>query len=342
MLKVKRTLVLAGGLVAISALTGCSSREWATVSFSYAVEAEKGLPPGMNTIAIMPAKVSANTDPKWSDMSVVVLQSLINESRSLYGTNITVTERHDTQAVFDEADLAAAGISTKRGGTGGKLLGAEGYLLSNINVKVETHRGMQRTLSGLTLSGSRYDGYGDFRTTEVETVLRNMTVQTSFKLVDTANGEVWAFSRPRTFRSTDKTHASPIFGSSQTEAELTPQDQIIGALVERGAREFVSRLMPCRIDVEAEVESSGNQDCVMGVKNLRAENFDIALDFFRSAIAQNPEDHRAAFGAGVASEAMGNFDRAMRFYKQSLTGSNDQYYREALDRVKTYGHRVRK
>jgi len=342
MLRMKGTLVLASAWVAITALTGCASIERATISFSYAVEAEKGLPPGMDTIAIMPAKVSANTDPKWSDMSVTVLQSLINESRSRYGTNITVTERHDTRAVFDEADLAAAGISTRRGGSGGRLLGAEGYLLSNINVKVEKHRGRQRTISGVALSGWNHGGYGDIQTSEVETVLRNMTVQTSFKLVDAGNGKVWEFFSPRTYHATDKTEASPIFGSSRTEAELTPQDLIIGALVERGAREFVSMLMPCRIDVEAEVESSGNPNCISGVRNLRAENFEVALSAFQTAIAENPGDHQAAFGAGVACEAMGNFDQALRYYKQACGGANDPHYFDARDRVKTFGHRVRR
>jgi len=342
MLKAKGTIVVGLGLFTALAVVGCSSRERATVGFSYAVNAEKGLPPGMDTIAIMPAKVGPNTDPKWSDMSVTVLQSLISESRSQFGTNITVTERHDTQPVFDEADLAAAGISTKRGGSGGKLLGADGYLLSNINVKIEKHRGKQRTLSGLSVAGWRHGGAGDFRTSEVETVSRNMTVQTSFKLVDSANGKVWDFFSPRTYRATDKTQASPIFGSSQTEAELTPQDQIIGTLVERGAREFVSRLMPCRIDVETVVTSSGNKDCIAGVRNLRAENFDIALNLFRSALAEDPNDDRAAYGAGVASEAMGNFDGALRFYKRACAGANNSRYFAARDRVKVFGHRVRK
>ena len=104
-------------------LVGCASRERAVVSFAYAVEPAKGLPPGMETIAVMPAKVGETTDPKWSEISVTILQSLINESRGKFGAKITVTERRDTQAVFDEADLAAAGLSTKKGGGGGQLIG---------------------------------------------------------------------------------------------------------------------------------------------------------------------------------------------------------------------------
>ena len=58
-------------------------------------------------------------------------------------------------------------------------------------------------------------------------------------------------------KDVDKTEASPFFGSSQTEAELTPQDKIIGTLVEKAARQFISRLVPTKIDVEAEEASGG-------------------------------------------------------------------------------------
>ncbi len=167
-------------------------------------------------------------------------------------------------------------------------------------------------------------------------------LQTSFKLVDSGDGKVWEYFSPRTYRDTDRTTASPIFGSSRTEAELTPQDQIIRKLVERGAREFVSTLMPCRIDVEAEVVSSSNENCTQGVRWLRGESFRDALALFQAALAEDSGDHRAAFGAGVASEALGNHDRALSYYNQACAGQHNRVYAEARDRVKTYGHRVRK
>ena len=99
--------------------------------------------------------------------------------------------------------------------------------------------------------------------------------------------------------------------------------------------------MPCRIDVEADVVSSGNENCVDGVRNLRAENFDMALNAFQTAMAENPNDHQAAFGAGVACEAMGNYTKSLKFYKQACGGANNPFYIEARNRLKTYGHRVR-
>ena len=258
---------------------------------------------------------------------------------------VTVSDRRDTQVTFDEADLAAAGMSTATGGSGGQLLAAQGAILSNINVKVEKHVGKQRTLSGLDLAGwgSRWWGGGraDIDTEEVETVTRNMTVQTEFKLVDTANNKVWDHHSPRTFTATDRTKASPIFGSSATEAELTPQDRIIATLVEQGAREFISRLMPCRIDADAVVMSSNNKNCAEGVRMLRGEMYDQALSVFKAALADDGNDHRAAFGAGVACEASGRYDEALRFFQRACAGADMAKYREARDRMKTYGHRVR-
>jgi hypothetical protein len=328
-----------------SLLVGCAGGERARVHISYVVEAERGLPSGMTTIMIAPAKIGPNTDAKWSDLSASILHDLVNDSRNRYGTPVTVSERRDAQVTFDEADLAAAGMSTGRPGAGGQLLAAQGAILSNINVKTEVLTGKQRTLSGLFLSGGGGHGYGhgatNVQTDEVETVTRTMTVQTEFKLVDTSNGQVWAHYSPRPYMATDKTEASPIFGSSKTEAELTPQDQIIAALVEEAATEFVSQLMPCRVEVVENVVSSGNADCAQGVKFLRAQMWDVSLSHFKNALAANQDDHRAAFGAGVACEASGQYDEALRFYQLACAGMQNDRYTEARDRMKTYGGRVR-
>ncbi len=329
-------------LILATSLAGCAT-ERAIVQYSYVVEPTKGLPEGMKTLYIAPAKVGPTTDAKWSDLSATILKGLVNESHSRYGTDITVTDRRDTQVTFDEADLAAAGMSTKRGGSGGKLLAADGAILSNIEVKTTLAHGAQRTLSGLNVwrAGGRHwrGGSVDVDTEEVETVTRHMTVNTEFKLVDTNNNQVWEHYLPRTYSSTHRTNASPIFGSSQTEAELTPEDQIVAELVERGAREFISRLMRCRIDVEAVVVSSTNKDCISGVKMLRAEEYDAAIGYFKAALANNMDDHQAAYGAGVACEATGRYDRALKFYNRANAGLESRRYRIARDRMKMYAGR---
>ncbi|RME37301.1 MAG: tetratricopeptide repeat protein [Planctomycetota bacterium] len=310
------------------------------------VEPDQGLPENVHSIAIMPASVGPTTDPKWSDLASGILMSLVNESRNRFGTNIDVTDRRDTQVTFDEADLAAAGMSTRPGGSGGQLLAADAAILSNINVKVEKYQGRQRTLSGLNIAGwgghHWGGGWADIETSEVETVTRSMTVQTEFKLVDARNNRVIAHYSPKPYHGTDRTKASPIFGSSKTEAELTPEDEIVAELVERAAREFVSTLMPCRIDVDVTVVSSRNKHCIQGVRLLRGELYEEALSQFKLAIAENDRDHRALFGAGVACEVLGRYDEAYRYYRRACVEQEAPRYVEARDRMKLYAHRIRR
>jgi hypothetical protein len=334
-----------GGFVLFAAgISGCAT-EQALVQFSYVVEPTKKLPPGMETISIEPATLGPNTDPKWSDLSVRIIESLVHESRTRFGTPVTIADRRDTDRVFRERDMKDAGMSKGKAGTGGQLMDIQGTIASDINVKVEKSIGRDRTISGIDLSGfrGRRSGGGSVAidTEEVETVTRTLTVQTEFRLLDAADGSVWDQYTTR-HTGTEKTEASPIFGRSMTEAELTPQDQIIGTLVERGAREFVSRHMPCRIEVTEEVEASTNANCARGVQLLRAEQFEEALSLFKAARAENPNDHRAAFGAGVACEAMGRLEEAQKYYNDALTGDDNPAYMEARDRVKAFVGRAKR
>ena len=260
-----------------------------------------------------------------------------------------MADRKHTGTVMNEQDLAAAGlIDSPRAGAVVKQLGVQGLIMSEINVKVETHKGKGRTISGL--SGFGFGGHGSgggvgsVDTTEAETVSRNITVQTDFKLVDAATQKNWTTHSPKPYRASDKTEVSPFFGSSQTEASLTPRDEIIGAAVEAGARQFVSKLVPCAVRYEVELKSSGQENCVQGVRYLRADMFEEALSQFRMALQEDPEDHRAAFAAGVCCEAMGNYDQALSYYKQAAMAKDRTAYvlakkrmSENIERIRTAG-----
>ena len=70
----------AGVLLGAAALsTGCASKEKAFVNYSYVVEPSRGLPPGMKTLYVSPAKVGPTTDAKWSELCSNILRSLVNE-----------------------------------------------------------------------------------------------------------------------------------------------------------------------------------------------------------------------------------------------------------------------
>jgi hypothetical protein len=328
------------------AAVGCGGKEKAFVNFSYVVQPTKGLPEGMHVLYIEPAKVGETTDKKWSELAVAIMKELVNESASSFGTKVVLADRRDSQVTFNEADLQAAGMSTSSGTPeGGKLLGAQGAILSTINVKVEEKIGKQATISNIFAAGGggNNSGFGalDLQTREVDTVTRTMNVQCEFKLLDTANNRQWDYLAAGPFASTERTKASPIFGSSQTAAALTPEDRIIGTLVQQCARQFLSRLMPIRIRVETEVESSGNKNSAMGVRYLRAESWDQALASFQQALTESANDDRSAYGAGVAAEALGQYDRALGYYRTACALKQSSLYMEARDRMNAYATRGR-
>ena len=331
----------------ILAMAGCGGSAKAVVPVSYVLEPSKELPPGLETVAILPAERGPATDGKWSDMTVSVIQSLVQEANDKFQTSLRVADRAETKKVFTEADLAAAGMIESPGqlGASAKLLGVQAFILSKINVKVEKHRGKKRTIDALSMFGGggrgRGHGGGSVDSTEVETVARNMTVQTEFKLTDAATGEIWVHWMPKTYRATEKTKASPFFGSSQTEAELTPRDQIIGTLVERGARDFVSLFLPCTVEHEIEVKSSGNEACVQGVKLMNGDMYTEALEQFRLALVEDPEDHRAAFAAGVACEATGRYKEALAYYRKACVFKAEPEYLAAKKRMTENIGRIR-
>lgn len=333
-------MALAGAMLA-----GCAT-EQATVRYSYVVEPNKGLPPGMKTVYIEPAQIGPNTDPKWSDLCATKMRSLIQESVDDFGTQLAVTDRRDTDVTFSEADLAAAGMSDRRGGSPGQLMAADGAVKMNINVKEELEEKKDRTLDITGLAGGGGHGWGaggvQGETREVSGYKRTLTVQTEFKLLDTANNRVWAL-KSRTQIGTEETRqASPLFGSSRGVGDLSPADQIISALVDQAAREFVSELVPCRIDVVANVQSSSSKECAEGVRMLRGGMYNEAIAMFDQAIMKDAKDHRAAFGAGVAAEASGQYDRAMGYYQRACVGSNNPVYQDSKARVEAYGKRVQK
>ena len=108
-----------------------------------------------------------------------------------------------------------------------------------------------------------------------------------------------------------------------------------------GASGYIaSQILPA-FQEDTEVLSSTNQSCIEGVRMLRGEMFDEAIGMFKHAMSMNSDDHRAAYGAGVASEATGRYDSALRYYKRACAGANSRKYLEARDRLKAYGYRIR-
>ena len=62
---------------------------------------------------------------------------------------------------------------------------------------------------------------------------------------------------------------------------------------------------------------------------------------FKMALADDPQDDRAAFAAGVTCEMLGRYDDALRYYKQACVMENEPEYLEAKKRMDENKDRIR-
>lgn len=327
-----RSLGLAAGLLGVVLLVGCASGGRTQVSFKYSVEPARRLPAGINKIAIMPAKVGPTTDKKWSKVCSRSIQSLIQESRSKFGTRISVIDKSNARPTFNERDLISKRSRRSRFRRVSSTP-SEGVILSSINVRLEDSNGRQ-------FMRTSYNRGQRVKEQPKSNGEKQFAVQAEFKLVDGRTNKVWERYAPRTYRLSENVHVEPILETNK-QSKFNQQDKIIARLMEKVTTEFISRIMPTQIHVDALVQSSRNGNCKKGVSLLKSKNWKQAMLSFKLALKENPNDHQAAYGAGIACEAMGKFNQAVSFYRHACAGANNPEYREARDRVKTFGHRAR-
>ncbi len=335
------SIVITAGVMGLAA--GCAS-ERAFVSVGYVLEPSQGLPRGMKAVAVLDAKVNEADDQAWSARARDSIQGLILDARNRLGADIEVADRRDLGDIFEEDDLAAAGVTPAAAttGTGGQVMSIQGIIKTDIDVHTDVRQGKAQTIDGVDWGNSRHSGGGRIHTREIDTVSRNITVKTTFRLLDRTTNKDWITYSPTPYSHHDKTDGFFLLGSSQTEAELQPRDQIIGEAVNRGVREFIAQILPCEVRCELAVESSGNQDCRMGVQMLRADDYSGALRYFKAAMAADGNDHLATYGAGVAAEAAGNFEQALQYYRRACGMNAGKRYQEAKERLSRHLPHIRR
>jgi len=335
------------GLLLIGSMTllaGCQPKEKAVVLIRHSFEPSKGLPVGMKSLAVMPMEAQGADEAKWQEIATEMMQRRIVSANQKHKLGLQIADRKNVAAVTQEKEAMRAGlVEMNKAQEAAKLIKVQGLIMGRCIIKVELHKGKSRTISNIGAFASRWSGGGHVGTQESENVSRNVTVQVTFRLLDAANGKNWFTWTPdKPFMVSDRKKPGPFFGSSKTEADLSPRDRIIGQCVEEAVTEFLSYLIPINYEFELEIESSSNKDCAMGVKLIRGEEYEGALSSFKAALAEDPEDDRAAFDMGVVYERLGRLDEALAAYRKACVLKNEPEYVEARDRVGKFKDRIKK
>jgi tetratricopeptide (TPR) repeat protein len=316
------------------------------------------LPEGLTTVAILDAGAEfdgtedSDRAVKWSTIAADMMEQMVRDSATKFGSGLSVAKRRDTQKVLAEQDLKMAGLV--EGGAAAqaaKLLDVQALITSKLNVRVEVKKSKKTSfdITHIAAAAGYHWGSGSagVGAREADQISRNMTVQCKFSMVDAGSGDAYFEYAPKPFRKFDQKTPGPVFGRSSGEADLDPVDMYIGELVEKGTREFVSMFVPCEATYAYHLESGSNDASADGVAAMRAENYDIAMQHFKSALAEHPDDHRSVFCMAVVSEMTGDWESALKYYRQAC-GMRDvdeedmAGYLDAKDRVAAHKDRIRK
>ncbi len=359
-MRIPKTVVVIAGLGVLVALaTGCGAKkETFNATISYVLEPTEDLPEGLTTVAILDAgtEIDGSEDDdrakKWATIAADGMEQMILDSARKYGTGLSVAKRRETRKVLAEQDLKAAGlVDAGTAVRAAKLLDVQALITSKLNIRIEVKKSKKTTfdLTHIAAAAGSHWGAGSasIGAREADQISRNMTVQCSFGMMDAATGDTYFEYAPKPFRKHDKKTPGVIFGRSSGEGDLDPVDMYIGELVQQGTREFVSMFAPCEVEYAYELESSSNEASAAGVASMRAEDYETAMQHFQAALAEIPEDHRSVFCMGVAGELMGDWDAALKYYKQAcgMRGVDEEEmakYLAAKNRVTAHKDRIRK
>jgi len=359
-MRISRSAIVAAclGGVVVFAGSGCGGKkETFNATICYVLEPTETLPEGLTTIAVLDAGTEMNGSEdderakKWATIAADMIEQMILDSAKKFGTGLSVAKRRDTSKVLAERDLQAAGLVQGPAAVeAGKLLDVQALITSRLNIRVETKKTKKKSLNISRLAsvaGGRWGAPNLGGSEEAEAVARSLTVQCKFSMIDATTGDAYFEYAPRPFRKFDRKTPGVVFGHSAGEADLDPVDMYIGELVEKGVREFVSMFVPCEVEYTYEVKSSGSKASKAGVAAMRAEDYEAAMEHFKAAVAEDPEDHRSVFCMGVVSELTGDWDAALKYYKRAcgmLGVDKDEMamYLAAKDRLARHKDRIRK
>ena len=343
--------LLAMGLVISAGSAPATAKEKQLVTISYIVGPVRPLPENIKAVAVIDSGVDSDEESgdarerKWSMIAADLTEAMLQSAEAERGSGLKVVQRRATKQILAEQDLQLVGIVEGDAvARAGKLLSVDGLIMSRINIHIAVKKSSRSEIDWLGVLGGggqrpprdprirrRPEGprnpYGfgpgrggpggfDLPKRQIEEISRHLTLQCSFSLVDAVTGEAVVRFAPPVIQKTDKAKPDFLFGQCIDEADLDPVDHFIGELIERAAREFVGQMAPVRVENTYQVIGRGDEG-ERAVRALRADDFATALREFQAAHQDDPEEHDTVFAMGITCELLGEFDRALGYYRQA-------------------------
>ena len=331
-MRTKGLLVLAAMVMAVAPGCGKKSAK-AIVMLEYRIKPVKPPPAGLKRLGIYPIKTGGNS-PKWSKLASKRLESKLQEVCDANESDLEIVDQASFKAILEQKDLMLSDIVEGNDAiAAAKLKNVQAMISGTVDVKIDKQVTKKTKITGLSGFGGRHWGGGSVRTGEAKGIRRTIIIDVTFKLVDGANGKTLD-SMTKVYKETDEKKPSLLFGSSKTEGDLEASDQIISDMVDLAVMDFLTRMFPYSYQTDVPIESGKTEASEMGVRAAAGEDYPGAARHLAAAVVEAP-DAKTLFAYAVVLQAMGDYDKARRYYGQAVAEDDDnELYADCRNRLK--------
>jgi len=301
-------------------LAGCFEQE-VTVTLSYDRPAQVVIPDKVKRIAIARFAGANVQDQRWADITADKLSSELGKWSREYHRYELVDRGHLAQ-VLKEQDLQI--MTSDQAVSAGKIAQVQAIIFGDVRVQTRDEPAQRQQYNIVTR-----------RMDTVYYRKRFCLVSVSLTMTDVDNSkQIHKFAIPKQFDSDKEGGNAAImkmFGMGSDNPP--PVDDTVNKLVDEVVKEFTAQVSPTRAQVPVKLEPGASETVATGNKMAKAGDYAGALDVYKTAMQQKPDDDGAVFNAGVMQEALGHFAEADQLYFKAFQMGKKQKYIDARQRV---------
>jgi hypothetical protein len=298
-------MAIMAGFVAVGA--GCEGKP---IELTYNRDALYKIPGQIHKLGIAEFAGATPNDHVWGAMVSDKLASGLNEVNELFH-RYELVDRARLKGIMDERDTQIMVADPSQAVKLGQLAKTDAMVFGTVRTVCRDEH----------LTRSQYD-YNLKRNIQVPYTRRSCTATVSFFMDDIANGKVIVADQSERKFNSDDTNGDTgkaflrAMGAAGDD-NLPPPDQILGDLIGQCVTDFIAKISPHQIHVKEKLDSGKSGSVSDGNKLALAGEYKDALECYKDGIKEKPDDVGAVFNAGLACEAMGNLEEAVKYYDKA-------------------------
>lgn len=286
-------------LMALAMLVGGCGGEGGQISLRYDRPAKYNIPKSVRKIAIVQFGAKKGTEKKWGEIATDKLTSAMDEYNKKFHRYILV-DRKRVSAIMDERDFQMSVADTDQAVKLGKIANVDAMVYGSVYVaeNVEVHKSSIPTPYGsIPVTTRRYQS----------------TAAINFTMDDIHSTKtICSVTVMRKYDSKDKADEKKYKKYKNNMSAITTM------MIQECVDEFVSKVSPHQVVVTVRLEKGKSKLTAQGNRFAKEREYADALDVYRGAINDKPDDYGAMFNMGLCYEALGQMDQAYASYSKAV------------------------